>query len=67
MLEESWIKLVILSVVCSTLMGGCAGPGPTVSGSQATVHSENEYDPARWLDPHSPTFWLDYQGIYGPK
>jgi hypothetical protein len=67
MLQKSWIKLFIGLVVFSTFVGGCAKTGPTVSGPKPTVQSENEYDPARGLDPNSPSFWLDYQSIYGPK
>ena len=67
MLQKSWIKLFIGLVVFSIFVGGCAQTGPTVSGAKPTVQSDNEYDPARGLDPNSPSFWLDYQSIYGPK
>lgn len=67
MLEKGWIKFSIGLVVFSTFIGGCAATGPTVSGSKPTVQPENKYDPARGLDPDSPSFWRDYMDIYGPK
>ena len=67
MLQKSWIKLFIGLVVFSIFVAGCAQTGPTVSGPKPTVHSDNQYDPARGLDHNSPSFWLDYQNIYAPK
>ena len=67
MLQKSWIKMFIGLVVFSTFVGGCATTGLTVSDPKPTVHSENEFDPARGLDSNSPSFWLDYQNIYAPR
>lgn len=67
MLQKIWLKLLIGLLVCSTFAAGCARTGPTVSGPQQTVQSENKYDPARGLDPDSPYFWLDYGTIYAPE
>jgi len=67
MFQKTWIKMFIGLVVFSISAGGCVKAGPTVSSPEMTVQSENEFDPARGLDPISPSFWLDYQNIYAPR
>lgn len=67
MMQRSEIKLFVGLLVLSTFVGGCATTGPTVSGAEPTAQTSDEYDPAAGLDPNSPTFWLDYQGIYSPR
>ena len=67
MLQNNWLKSVIGIMLFSTLLAGCAGTGPSVSGAKTTVQSENRYSPDSGLDPNSPTYWLDYQTIYAPK
>lgn len=49
----------------SALVVGCAGTGPTVSGTQQVAKYDERFDPAGSLDPNSPTFWLDFQNVYG--
>lgn len=65
--QKNWLKIISGCLVCSIFMAGCAYNGPGTTGTKPTYHSENEYDPARGLNPNSPSFWLDYQTIYGPK
>ena len=54
-------------MVGSALLVGCAGTGTTVSGTKQSAKYDERFDPAGGLDPNSPSFWLDYQSIYGPK
>jgi len=67
MKQKTWFKIIIGCLVGSIFMSGCAYNGPGTTGTTSTYHSENEYDPARGLNPNSPSFWLDYQTIYGPR
>jgi len=61
------LMIFFIGLMVSAWLVGCAGTGPTVSGTEPTVQPENEFDPARGLDPNSPSFWRDYMDIYGPK
>ena len=67
MIQRRWITLFIGVVVLSAFVGGCATTGPTGLGPKPTVQSGDDHDPARGLDPNSPSFWLDYNTIYAPK
>jgi hypothetical protein len=67
MLQNNWIKWFIGFMVGSALLVGCAGTGTTVSGTKQSAKYDERFDPAGGLDPNSPSFWLDYQSIYGPK
>lgn len=65
--QRNWFKIVIGFMAGTMLVAGCARTGPTPAGTKPMVQSENPYDPARGLDPNSPSFWQDYGRIYSPK
>jgi len=64
MFRKYWI-IFFIGCMVSALLVGCAGTGPTVSGTKQVAKYDERFDPAGWLDPNSPTFWLDYQNVYG--
>jgi len=61
------ILIFLIGLMVSALLAGCAGTGPTVSGTEQSAKYDERFDPARGLDPDSPSFWRDYMDIYGPK
>jgi ABC-type oligopeptide transport system substrate-binding subunit len=64
--KKSWLMWFIGLMLCSAFLVGCAATGSTVSGTQkfAKAKYDERFDPAGWLNPNSPSFWLDYQNVY---
>jgi hypothetical protein len=65
MKAKIWLAVMVGLIICSIFLAGCATTGPTASGTQQYAKYDNRFDPAGWLNPNSPSFWIDYQNVYG--
>ena len=64
---QKYVMIFMVALMVSAWLVGCAGTGPTVSGTEQSAKYDERFDPAAGLDPNSPSFWRDYMDIYGPK